>query len=134
MQIVLAHESTGAEDFRAVDYTRPTAIVLGAERDGPSSAAIAGADRHVRLPMAGMVASLNVSAASAVILYEAQRQRSVGGLYQEPRLDPATYWRLVVRLGYPEVARRCDARGLPYPVLDERDGSIAAFPETRSTG
>ena len=57
------------------DLTGPIAIVLGSESDGLSDA-WRGADvGAVRLPMLGAADSLNVSAAAAVLLYEAWRQR-----------------------------------------------------------
>src|SRR5690606_16859844 len=48
--------------------------------------AAALADEHVVIPMLGMVQSLNVSVAAAVILFEAQRQRLRAGFYDAPRL------------------------------------------------
>ena len=84
---VAAHFSDRAIDFRAVDYTRPTAIVLGTEKFGISDEAADACDEHIVIPMHGMTQSLNVSVAAAVILYEAQRQREAAGLYA-PR-DPA---------------------------------------------
>lgn len=118
-QILAAHFSPGATDFRAVDYTRPTAVLLGAELDGVSSEAAGLADRHITIPMLGFTASLNVSVAAAVILYEAQRQRMAAGMYAHCRLPPAQYRELLFEWCYPEVAARCRKRGLPYPALDE---------------
>lgn len=84
-----------AQDFREVDYTRPTAILLGAEKWGVSEEALALADSAIQVPMFGMVQSLNVSVAAAVILFEAQRQRLKAGLYEGPRLDPELYQRVL---------------------------------------
>ncbi|WP_135257807.1 tRNA (guanosine(18)-2'-O)-methyltransferase TrmH [Thermus caldilimi] len=84
-----------ALDFREVDYTRPTAILLGAEKWGVSEEALALADGAIQVPMFGMVQSLNVSVAAAVILFEAQRQRLKAGLYEKPRLDPELYQRVL---------------------------------------
>ena len=78
-QILAAHLTPSAVDYRDVDYTRPTALLLGTELDGVSPEAIALADGAVAIPMAGAVESLNVSVAAAVILYEAQRQRAARG-------------------------------------------------------
>jgi tRNA (guanosine-2'-O-)-methyltransferase len=78
-----------------VDYTRPTAIVLGAEKWGVSEEALALADGLIHIPMLGMVQSLNVSVAAAVILFEAQRQRLQAGLYDRPRLDPELYQKIL---------------------------------------
>jgi RNA methyltransferase, TrmH family len=57
------------------DLTGPVAIVLGSEADGLSEAWRSPVVDGVRLPMLGSADSLNVSAAAAVLLYEAWRQR-----------------------------------------------------------
>ena len=57
------------------DLTGPLAIVLGSEADGLSDAWPAPGVEALRLPMLGKADSLNVSAAAAVLLYEAWRQR-----------------------------------------------------------
>ncbi|WP_448568029.1 tRNA (guanosine(18)-2'-O)-methyltransferase TrmH [Thermus sp.] len=85
----------GTKDFREVDYTRPTAIVFGAEKWGVSEEALALSDGLIHIPMLGMVQSLNVSVAAAVILFEAQRQRLEAGLYDRPRLDPELYQKVL---------------------------------------
>jgi tRNA (guanosine-2'-O-)-methyltransferase len=128
MQVLVAHDSESAVDFRSVDYTLPTALVMGAELYGPSATSIEQADAHITVPMAGMTESLNVSVATAVILYEAQRQREVAGFYEAPRLDSETYWRTVLRWAYPKLVRECDERGLPYPTLREDDGELVDLP------
>lgn len=117
-QILAAHLSDSAEDFRAVDYTVPTAILMGSELEGVSAEAAALADRHIVIPMAGMVESLNVSVAAAVILFEAQRQRQAAGLYARSRLPAELRQRTLFEWAYPRVARLCRRRGEPYPPLD----------------
>lgn len=94
-QVLAAHLFEGAVDYREADYTRPTAVLLGAEKWGVSEEAAALSDLHVKIPMMGMVQSLNVSVAAAVILFEAQRQRLRAGMYERPRLDPEAYQRLL---------------------------------------
>ncbi len=54
----------------------PSAILMGAEDDGLTQRWIHDADVRVRLPMAGQADSLNVGSATAVVLYEAVRQRT----------------------------------------------------------
>lgn len=124
MQVLVAHPSSSSVDFRSVDYTVPTAVVLGAELYGPGSQSVAGADRHIHIPLLGMVPSLNVSVAAALILYEAQRQRDLAGFYERPRLDPESYWRWVFRWGYPRLARYFERKGLGFPRMREEDGSL----------
>jgi len=119
LQVYAAHLSDQAVDFRSVDYTRPCAVLMGAELWGVSAAGAAAADAHVTIPMAGLVASLNVSVAAAVILFEAQRQRAAAGLYDRPRLDPETYHRTLFEWLHPRLAEHLRARGKPYPAVDE---------------
>jgi 23S rRNA (guanosine2251-2'-O)-methyltransferase len=72
--IGLAGEAT--ESYTEVDWTLPSAIVLGAEGTGLRRLVRDRCDRLVRLPMLGAVDSLNVSVAAGVVLYEAVRQRA----------------------------------------------------------
>ncbi len=58
-----------------VDFTPPTAIVIGSEGTGLRPLVRKKCDLLARIPMRGKIASLNASAAAAVILYEALRQR-----------------------------------------------------------
>lgn len=117
-QVVAAHLVPGAAHYREVDYTRPTAILLGAEKRGVSEAAAALVDCPVTIPMLGMVSSLNVSVASGIILAEAQAQRERCGYYDNRRLDQDTYDRLFFEWGYPELAAYCRERGLDYPPVN----------------
>ncbi len=66
-----------------LDFTKKAAIVLGNEHRGVSEEAAKLADEKFLIPMFGMVQSLNVSVAAAVILYEALRQRRAKGMYDE---------------------------------------------------
>jgi len=127
MHVYVAHESDAAVDFRSVDYTRPTAIALGAELTGPSDSTIQQADRHISIPMAGLAESLNVSVAAAVVLFEAQRQREAAGMYDACRLDDATFQRTLFEWMQPRIARYCRRRDLPYPGLTE-DGDVTHLP------
>lgn len=58
-----------------IDWTRPSAIVVGAESTGLRGTEAAATDESVKIPMCAPVESLNVAVASSVILYEAARQR-----------------------------------------------------------
>ncbi len=73
-----------AVDLYDLDLTEPVAIVMGNEKRGVSPELQNLVDKTFYIPMRGMVQSLNVSVASAVILYEAQRQRSLKGMYSSP--------------------------------------------------
>lgn len=88
-QVLATHLSENARDYREADYTRPTCVLLGAEKFGVSLPAAQAADANIVIPMFGMVQSLNVSVAAATILFEAQRQRLAAGMYQQPQLSQA---------------------------------------------
>jgi len=123
-QVCAAHLSGVARDFRSVDYTVPTVILLGAELQGVSATGRELADVHLAVPMMGLAESLNVSVAAAVILFEAQRQRLAVGLYERPRLDPETYRRTLFEWMQPKIAAYCRRKGMTYPPLDEEGGVI----------
>ena len=120
MQILAAHFSDRAVDFRDVDYTRPTAILFGNEKRGVSQFAAARADEHILIPMLGMVESLNVSVATAIILFEAQRQRRQAGMYERPRLSEREMNDQAFRWLYPREAAVRERRGEQFPrVLED---------------
>ena len=116
-RILAAHPADGAKDYRDVDYTEPIALMMGAELDGLSDAGLAQADEMVAIPMAGMVRSLNVSVATALLLFEAFRQREAAGMYEASRLDPQEFQLLLFEWAYPELAEIYRKRGEPYPEL-----------------
>jgi len=122
-QVVAAHLDEAAVDFRAVDYTVPTAILVGAELFGVSDDAAAAADITAVIPMVGMVRSLNVSVATSLFLFEALRQREAKGMYDEPRLPPERYRETLFRWAYPSHARRYREAGMAAPELGP-DGEL----------
>ena len=85
-QVVVTHLEEHAISFRKLDYTQPTVIVMGNEKEGVSSEIVSLADEVIIIPMMGMVQSLNVSVATALVLYEAQRQLEDAGRYDIPQL------------------------------------------------
>ncbi len=119
-RVYAAHLSDTAIDYRQVDYTQPTAILLGTEKWGVTSEAADLVDGHIVIPMQGMVQSLNVSVANGVILFEAQRQRLEAGLYNRVRLDPETYRQVVFEWSYPDLAAMYQRQGKSYPELGEQ--------------
>jgi tRNA (guanosine-2'-O-)-methyltransferase len=94
MSIIGARFSPNAVPVHTLDLARPTAIVLGNEHRGVSPELVPLLDGEVYIPMQGMVESLNVSVAGAVMLYESWRQRNQQGMYDQPALAPADLDRL----------------------------------------
>lgn len=130
-QLVAAHLSDSAMDYRKLDYTQPTALVLGTELFGVSDITLTYADHQISIPMMGVTQSLNVSVACAIVLYEARRQREAAGMYDQPRLHAETLARQRFEWLHPVLTEYCQKHGLKYPALDE-NGDLAE-PMPRST-
>lgn len=77
-QIVAAVPGDGRR-ADSVDFTPRSVLLLGSEGAGLPAAIIEGASQRVRIPMTPVSSSLNVGAAAAILLYEAQRQRGFPG-------------------------------------------------------
>ncbi|WP_456479503.1 TrmH family RNA methyltransferase [Nautilia sp.] len=105
-QVVVTLLDDETVDFREVDYTKPTLIVLGNEVDGASDISIKYADKKVIIPMYGMSQSLNVSVANAVILYEAQRQRAAKGMYDSPSLPEDVIEKTLKKWAYNDIIEK----------------------------
>ena len=86
-QIVVTHLEKHAVSYREIDYSKPTLLVMGNEKDGVSQEVITEATDIIIIPMKGMVQSLNVSVATALILYEAQRQLENASKYDTPQIS-----------------------------------------------
>ncbi len=76
LQVVACTEK-GDDSLYEVDFKLPTVIIMGSEEDGIAPQLLKLADRQVRIPLRGQVESLNVAAATAIVLYEAVRQRAI---------------------------------------------------------
>lgn len=72
---IVAADPEGVEPYDRWDWTQPTALVVGSEGRGVPPLLLRHCDGRVFIPMAGKVASLNVSVAAGVLLFEAARQR-----------------------------------------------------------
>ena len=75
-QVVAATEK-GAVHYRSVDFRRPTLLIMGNEETGIAPDLLRLSDLRAKLPMVGEVASLNVSVAAGVLMYEALEQRGL---------------------------------------------------------
>jgi 23S rRNA (guanosine2251-2'-O)-methyltransferase len=69
-------DERGEQDYTAVEYNTPTVLVLGGEGKGLHEQVRKHCDVVMRIPMAGKIASLNVSVAAGVALFEWRRRRS----------------------------------------------------------
>jgi len=125
-QIVAADTAGSTVDYREIDFTQPTALLLGAEKYGISDTAAPFIDKRITVPMLGMVESFNVSVACAIILAEARRQREQAGFYQQRRLDNSRYQQLLFEWSQPLLAKYCQKHQLPYPALNEQGEIIDA--------
>jgi tRNA (guanosine-2'-O-)-methyltransferase len=85
--IYATHLEEAAKVPYEIDMTKKTAFVVGNEHEGVSLEAAHLADGILQIPMFGMIQSLNVSVATAVILFEAVRQRIAAGHYAKARLS-----------------------------------------------
>jgi len=92
-RLIAAHLDE-ALPYDALDYTGPTCFLIGNEVEGVSTLAAAESDARVKIPMAGMVESLNVSVAAGILLFEAVAQRRRAGAYRRTRLPAAERARL----------------------------------------
>ncbi len=90
-RILTTHLSSDAVSLYEIDLTRSTALVFGNEHAGVSDEIRALADGNFIIPQVGMIRSLNISVACAVSLYEAFRQKTAAGHYQQKKLDKLEY-------------------------------------------
>lgn len=74
LQIVACHEKTDTNVYEA-DFKKPTAIIMGSEENGISGEYLKRSDVQVKIPMSGSIASLNVSVATGIVLFEVVKQR-----------------------------------------------------------
>lgn len=92
--ILTTHLSSDAVSLHSIDLTKSIALVFGNEHSGVSEEIRALADGNFIIPQVGIIQSLNISVACAVTLYEAFRQKSNAGHYNQQRLDDVRYQEL----------------------------------------
>lgn len=85
---ILASSPHADKLYTDADLTGPVALTVGAEQYGLTRPWIEQADEVVRLPMLGHADSLNVATATAILLFEAVRQRIAAGLVRDPGRVP----------------------------------------------
>ncbi|MBL7741693.1 MAG: RNA methyltransferase [Chitinophagaceae bacterium] len=98
--ILTTHLSSDAVDLYSIDLAQSIALVFGNEHSGVSDEIRAMADGNFIIPQVGIIRSLNISVACAVTMYEAFRQKTKAGHYNQPRLDDVRYNELFTEWGY----------------------------------
>jgi len=126
-RLVAAHPEDSAKDYRDIDYTQKVAIIFGSELEGLTPNITKKVDDVIAIPTNGFVASLNVSVAAALILFEACHQRETQGLYDQSRLSCEEFNNTLFEWAYPQIAERCRMRDQPYPALTQ-DGALRTNP------
>ena len=104
-QVVVTHLAEKSVSFTKVDYTKPTLLVMGNEHEGISDEVLAVADKNIVIPMRGMAQSLNVSVATALILYEAGRQRDEAKMYDKAQISMESMEKIMEDWIYRDVIR-----------------------------
>jgi tRNA (guanosine-2'-O-)-methyltransferase len=104
-RVYAAHLSPTATSIYDFDFTQPVALVFGNEQKGCSDEILALCDGAIYIPQMGMVQSLNISVACAIILYEAFRQKNAAGHYHLPQLSEEERLALLARWTDPHVIR-----------------------------
>lgn len=72
---IFAAELQAAQWYHDTDFTQSTAIIMGTEADGLTDFWLDNADARIKIPMRGQIDSLNVSVSTAILTFEAMRQR-----------------------------------------------------------
>jgi len=72
---IFAAELQASQRYQDTDFTHPCALIMGTEADGLTDFWISQADARIKIPMRGKIDSLNVSVSTAVLTFEAMRQR-----------------------------------------------------------
>ncbi|HYV53090.1 MAG TPA: RNA methyltransferase [Chitinophagaceae bacterium] len=100
--ILTTHLSSDAVDLYAVDLAQSIALVFGNEHSGVSDEVRVFADGNFIIPQKGIIRSLNISVACAVTLYEAFRQKTNAGHYDQPKIKGERYNELFKEWGFKE--------------------------------
>ena len=117
-RLVATHLDETAVPIGEIDFTQPTALILGNEHAGVSEEMLAACDQRCIIPMAGFAQSFNISVAAAISLYHIQQARQRAGGHadlseaEREALLAEYYWRAVER---PEqlIVGELSRRGLP---------------------
>lgn len=92
---------THSKDLYEMDMTESLALVFGNESFGISEEVLRYTDGNFMIPQFGVIKSLNISVACAVVLYEALRQKRIAGHYNSAAMPEAESLRLRKEWGLP---------------------------------
>ncbi|HMO32098.1 MAG TPA: RNA methyltransferase [Lacibacter sp.] len=112
-RILTTHLSSDAVSLYEIDFTGSVALVFGNEHSGVSEEIRSLADGNFLIPQMGIIRSLNISVACAVSIYEALRQKTAAGHYQQQRLPHTQYQQLLQEWGFRE--GDLPERNIPQP-------------------
>ena len=99
-KILTTHLAANSVGLYEIDFTQSTALVFGNEHDGVSDEFRAMADGNFIIPQMGIIQSLNISVACAVSIYEAMRQKTVAGHYNQQSLPKEMVASIMKDWGY----------------------------------
>lgn len=102
-KIFTTHLSTDAVGLYDLNLTESVALVFGNEHSGVSDDIIKMADGNFIIPQVGIIKSLNISVACAVTLYEAYRQKTIDGQYDNVNLTGSDLQDLRKNWGFSEI-------------------------------
>ncbi|SFN36829.1 tRNA (guanosine-2'-O-)-methyltransferase [Chitinophaga sp. YR627] len=101
-KIYTTHLAADAKSLYELNFTGSVALVFGNEQEGVSEDMRKLCDGNFIIPQVGIIKSLNISVACAVSIYEAMRQKSIAGHYEQKNLPDAQYNELLEEWGFQE--------------------------------
>ena len=75
---IIGTSAIGSKELYYCDFSKPTVLLIGNETDGLSHKFKEMSDAMVKIPIGGSASSLNVACATSILLYEINRQKSLG--------------------------------------------------------
>ena len=124
IQVVACSEKL-SKNIYEIDFTVPTAVIMGSEEDGISEELLRIVDELATIPMAGRVGSLNVSVATGVVLFEALRKRLVAAQFLRGKIDREKEPE-VIDADLPRIAVRMQVHPVSFGHLDLGGATVVA--------
>lgn len=101
-KLLTTHLAADSVSLYDIDFTGSVALVFGNEHAGVTDEIRALCDGNFIIPQVGIIRSLNISVACAVSIYEALRQKTVAGHYEQPSLPEREFNNLLEQWGFQE--------------------------------